>query len=85
MGKGSKAFQIQETIPLWLLKNTGLQPGLSSQPLWHYRGGMAGSPEGSTQHLDWEDEEGHKGISNPSVLKHLPLGFGGEMFCKLWK
>lgn len=40
--------------------------------------GMPSSPECSTQYLDWEDEEGHKGIFKPFVLKHLPLNLWGR-------
>ena len=40
--------------------------------------GMASSPECSTQYLDWEDEEGHKGIFKPFVLEHLPLNLWGR-------
>lgn len=39
---------------------------------------MPSSPECSTQHLDWENEEGHKGIFKPFVLEHLPLNLWGR-------
>ena len=40
--------------------------------------GTASSPECSTQYLNWEDEEGHKGIFKPFVLEHLPLNLWGR-------
>ena len=40
--------------------------------------GLASSPVCSTQYLDWEDEEGHKGIFKPFVLEHFSLNLWGR-------